>query len=190
MRDGKSKRPVLTRDYLVRATYNYLQRFATTEKNLREVLGRKARRRLPDEDGQDLMEAAVDWIEDIVGKAVQQNLVNDRQFAEARSRSLIRSGNSRMKVAQKLQAKGVGADVVSEVMEALAEQYEDMDLLAAVKYVRKRRFGAFSIRHDGAELVEKELASMCRAGFSYGLGSRILKMSHRDLENILYQVSL
>ena len=183
----------MTRDYLVRATYNYLQRFATTEKNLREVLGRKARRRLSDEEGSDtqaLMPQAKDWIDDIVHKAVQQNLVNDRQYAEARARSLIRSGNSKMKVGQKLQAKGVAADLVAEVLEALAEQYEDMDFLAAVKYARKRRFGAFSIRHDGAELMEKELASMCRAGFSYTLTIRVLKMPCRDLEDILYQTSI
>lgn len=193
MREGKSKRPVLTRDYLVRATYNYLQRFATTEKNLREVLERKARRRVSDEEGadsQELMPQAQDWIDDIVHKAVQQNLVNDRQYAEARARSLIRSGNSKMKIGQKLQAKGVAAAVVAEVMEALAEQYEDMDFQAAVKYARKRRFGAFSIRHEGTDLVEKELASMCRAGFSYTLASRVLKMSRPDLEDSLYRTCL
>ena len=182
----------------MRATYNYLQRFATTEKNLRAVLGRKARRRLSDDDGSDssdLMSQVNIWIDDIVHKAVEQNLVNDRQFAEARARSLIRSGNSKMKIGQKLQAKGVAADVVADVLETLAEQYEDMDVMAAVKYARKRRFGAFSIRHDGEDLpenklVEKELASMCRAGFSFGLASRVLKMSHPDLEDIFYRTSL
>lgn len=183
----KSKKRVLTRDYLVRATYSYLQRFATTEKNLAAVLARKVRRCLPESDSEAIYQQAQGWIEDIVQKAVQQNLVNDRQFAEARARSLIRSGNSRMKITQKLLAKGVAADTVTNVMQNLSEQYEDMDFLAAVKYVRKRRFGAFSTRHDANELVEKELASMCRAGFSYGLTGRILKMTREELEEALYR---
>ncbi len=188
----KPKNRALTRDYLLRATYSYLQRFATTEKNLRDVLARKVRRRLPEADpetetdNRELSAQAQGWIEDIVQKAVQQNIVNDRQFATSRAKSLIRSGNSRMKIAQKLRARGVAADLVTEVMEHLSEQYEDMDFLAAVKYVRKRRFGAFSIRHDGREIVEKELASLCRAGFSYGLGNRILKMPREELEDMLY----
>ncbi len=186
----KPKKRALTRDYLLRATYSYLQRFATTEKNLRDVLARKVRRRLPEQDPEtdngELYAQTQDWIDDIVQKMVQQNIVNDRQFATSRAMSLIRSGNSAMRVAQKLRARGVMADLVTEVMETLSEQYEDMDFSAAVKYIRKRRFGAFSIRHDGGEIVEKELAAMCRAGFSYGLGSRILKMPREELENILY----
>jgi len=119
-------------------------------------------------------------------KTVQQKLVDDRQFAEARAASLIRSGNSKMKITQKLLAKGVKPHMVEEVMQNLSEQHEDMDFLAAVKYARKRRFGAFSMRHDGAEPVEKELASMCRAGFSYALAGRILKMPREELEDALY----
>lgn len=187
MNEKKSKKRALSRDYLVRATYSYLQRFATTEKNLTQVLDRKVRLRLPEPDEQDLYSQAKVWIEDIVQKAVQQNLVNDRQFAEARARSLIRSGNSKMKIAQKLQARGVEVNMVSDVMADLSEQYEDMDFLAAVKYVRKRRFGAFSTRHDGQELVEKELASMCRAGFSYIIAGKILRMPHDELEDLLYR---
>ena len=195
MNKGKSKKRALTRDYLVRATYNYLQRFATTEKNLAQVLDRKVRRRLSEagteadyqaDEGEQYAQAQ-EWIEDIVQKAVQQNLVNDRQYAAARAISLARSGNAKSMIAQKLQAKGVSSDTVAEVMQELTEQHHDMDLSAAVKYARKRRFGAFSSRHDGREVVEKELASMCRAGFSYGLASKVLKMTTEELEDILYQ---
>ncbi len=189
MKKRKSKKTALTRDYLVRATYNYLQRFATTEKNLAQILDRKVRRRLPDTDEHEIYSQAKSWIEDIVQKAVQQNLVNDRQFAEARAKSLLRSGNSKIKIVQKLMAKGVSADIVEQVMGNLSEQYEDMDFLAAIKYARKRRFGAFSTLHDGQELVEKELASMCRAGFSYAIAGRVLKMTGEELEEVLYQKS-
>ncbi len=184
---GKTKKRALTRDYLVRATYSYLEKFATTEKNLRRVLDRKVRRRLPEEDGENAYALALDWIEDIVAKAVRQNLVNDHMYAMARATSLSHSGNSRRKISQKLQAKGVSSSIVEEVIRKLAEDNPDIDCLAAVKYVRKRRFGAFSMRHDGVEIVEKELASLCRAGFSYTLARRVLKMTGQELEESLYQ---
>ncbi len=189
---GKSKKRALTRDYLVRAAYGYLQRFATTEQNLRTVLERKARRRLAESDSDygPLPEAVQAWIAEIVGKAVAQNLVNDRLYAEARAARLIRSGNSRMKTTQKLLNKGVAGDMVEEVLDQLAADHQDTDALAAVKYARKRRFGGFSLRHDGGEVQEKELASMCRAGFSYALATRVLRMSRREMEDVIYDAGL
>lgn len=189
MKKEKRKKRALTRSYLLNATYSYLQKFATTEKNLMDVLDRKARRRLPETDHEDLYDQAKVWIAEIVEKSVEQGLVNDRSFAEVRAASLLRSGNSKMKISQKLQAKGVSGEIVSDVMDILSEQHEDIDLLAAVKYARKRRFGAFSLRHDGEEIMEKELASMCRAGFSYGLSSKILTMDNKGLDEILYGIS-
>ncbi len=187
MKDKKVKKPALTRDYLLRATYSYLQKFATTEKNLRDVLIRKARRRLPvDDDGLLYAEAAV-WIDDIVQKAVDRKLVDDHQFALSRAASLARSGNSRQKIIQKLLARGVRADMVEEVMETLAEQHPDMDFIAAVRYARKRRFGAFRADHAGPEFKEKHRAGMCRAGFSFTTADRVLKMSYAELEDVLYQ---
>ncbi len=157
---GKVKKRALTREYLVRATYSYLEKYATTEKNLRRVLDRKVRRRLPEEAGDAAYALALEWIEEIVTKAVEQNLVNDQTYAKARARSLSRSGNSQRNITQKLQAKGVSADIAKEVIQKLVEDNPEMDRLAAVKYVRKRRFGAFSLRHDGREIVEKELARL------------------------------
>ena len=187
MIQGKTKKRALSRDYLIKATYSYLQRFATTEKNLRLVLDRKVKRRLPETEAEDAYSQAQDWIEDIVQKAVEQKLVDDRQFAEAKAASLLRSGNSKMKISQKLLAKGVEVDMLADVMADLSEQHQDLDFHSAVKYIKKRRFGAFSHRHDGSSLVEKELASVCRAGFSYSLADKILKMPRQELEEILYQ---
>ncbi|WP_339860871.1 regulatory protein RecX [Paremcibacter congregatus] len=187
------KKKRLTRDYLIRATYSYLQRFATTEKNLRDVLDRKVRRRLmlsgEEENSDSLYDEAQTWIEEIVTRAVEQNLVNDRSFAAAKSASLNRNGNSRRTISHKLQAKGVAPTVVDEVLHDLAEEMDDLDLdyVAAVKYLRKRRFGAFSLRHDGGDIIEKELASLCRAGFSYQMALKVLKMPRDELEEVMYQ---
>jgi len=177
----------LTRDYLLRATYSHLQKFATTEKNLRAVLDRKARRRLPAEAGDELYAEAKKWIDDIVQKAVEQNLVDDYQFALSRARSLVQRGNSAQKIIQKLLALVVGTDMVTAVMEQLAAQYPDMDYRAAVNYARRRRFGAFGSDQGSDNVTEKQRASMCRAGFSYSVASRVLEMSGEELENIVYR---
>ena len=89
MNEEKRKARPLTRDYLLRATYSYLERFATTEKNLTQVLERKVQRRLPEQAPPDLYEEAQGWIREIVHKAVAQNLVNDHSYAQSRAASLV-----------------------------------------------------------------------------------------------------
>ncbi|MCF8475194.1 MAG: RecX family transcriptional regulator [Emcibacter sp.] len=192
----KIKKRKVTRDYLVRATYSYLQKFATTEKNLKDVLERKVRRIMAVSDdnvsiehGQ-LFENTQEWIDDIVAQMVSLNLVNDREYAESRARSLIRNGNSKVMIIQKLRTKGVPSGLIDDIISNLSEQLEDQDALAAVRYIKKRRFGAFNSRHDNSEIIEKELASMCRAGFSYTLGHRTLGMAREELEEILYDKKL
>ncbi len=142
-----------------------------------------------EENSDSLYDEAQTWIEEIVTRAVEQNLVNDRSFAAAKSASLNRNGNSRRTISHKLQAKGVAPTVVDEVLHDLAEEMDDLDLdyVAAVKYLRKRRFGAFSLRHDGGDIIEKELASLCRAGFSYQMALKVLKMPRDELEEVMYQ---
>lgn len=177
----------------MRATYSYLERFATTEKNLRDVLERKVRRILSRHRDDPQMAEGPEfeqiklWIEEIVSTCLEQNLVNDKSYAEARTRSLLRSGNSTMMVGQKLRAKGVSVELIASVLETYEADNPDADYLAAIRYAKRRRFGPFSIRHDGSEVIEKELASLCRAGFSYALAQKILKQSKETLEEKFYE---
>jgi len=190
MNQKKKRIRPLSRDYLIRATYRYLERFATTEKNLRDVLERKVRRILSQqekEQDEESFKTAMIWIEEIVTKCRDQNLVNDTNYAQARARSLLRSGNSTRMVAQKLRAKGVEVDLIKIVLENYQQENPDMDYLAAIRYAKRRRFGAFSSRHDGSVVMEKEVASMCRAGFSYEMAQKILKQDKAALEDKIYE---
>lgn len=176
----------MTREYLLGTAYRYLERFATTEKNLRLILERKARRRLymsETGDSESDLGAAKIWIEEIVRSAVEKNLVNDRQYAIARARALYRSGNSKSLIVRKLLARGVPDALAGDVMAELAQENEGLERLAAIRYIKKRRFGAFSIREGEGE---KQLAALCRAGFSYALAREVLKMSRDELEEMLY----
>ena len=55
------------------------------------------------------------------------------------------------------------------------EQVADPDLAAAIRYAKRRRLGPF--QRDEIRRVErrqKDLASLARQGFSYGIAKRVI----------------
>jgi regulatory protein len=89
-------------------------------------------------------------------------------------------------VTHKLFAKLVTSEIIDRVLSEIKEQMPEANKFAAAKYIRKRRFGAFRLRKKDEKAMEKEKASMYRAGFSFGLVDDILKMNLTELEDIIF----
>lgn len=170
-----SKRP--TPDYLERAAYAYLGRFSSSAANLRRVLTAKARRRA--------RRAEVDWTEELdqeirdaidalVEKLTRLDLINDRRYAEAKIAALHARGRSERAVRAALAAKGVDAAIVDDLWQAQFGDPVEAERAAAIRYVRRRRFGPYRAEPDRAARREKDLAAMARAGFGYGIAKDVL----------------
>lgn len=181
------KQPKLSRDYLLRSTYRYLEKYATTTANLYFILNRKVNRIL--ENKQDIEELRIQcqqWINEIVENCVKNQLVNDRIYATSRANSLLISGNSINIIKNKLRAKGVPHDILTDVIAEIHRQKPNVNIISAIKYVKKRRFGPFRLKEKHDKTQQKELSAMARAGFSYNDASKILNSSCEELEEILY----
>ncbi|MGA0594225.1 regulatory protein RecX [Enterovirga sp. CN4-39] len=167
MRDDIRPRPV-TRAYLERAALHYLERYASSSENLRRILANKARRRLGPEVS--LTEDIADLISAVVEKLVEGGFIDDRSFAEAKVSSLTRRGTSTRFIRQKLRAKGVSEEHAEA---ALAEEEPD-ELALARRYAQRKRLGPWRTR-PAADAREKDLASLCRAGFPYAVARAALE---------------
>ncbi len=175
----------VTEAYLERAALHYLGRFSATEAHLRQVLERKVRRR--NEENAPASVEQLGWIAAVAQKCVRLGYVDDEIYARSRFESLLRKGKAKRLIKQDLRHKGVPAEVVSKVLaEAEEDPDADLNLSAAAAYVKRRRFGAFR-RADrmSEEKIEKEKASMMRAGFSYGIISRVLESTEEEILELL-----
>ena len=161
----KNPRPV-TPAYLERAALHYLERYASSAENLARVLARKARRRLDGDEPDPGLDAA---IAEVVARVVRSGLVDDRSFAETKVNSLMRRGTSTRVIRTRLKVKGVADDLAGEVLAAR----EPDDLALARRFAERKRLGRHRPRPD-PERRERDLAALCRAGFSYGTAVRVL----------------
>lgn len=155
----KPPRPV-TREWLFRAAGHYLERYASTEANLRRVLERKVMRRAHargEEAG-----PFEPLIVETVARFVDLKLLDDRSFAEAKLASLRRRGTSLRQSAAKLAEKGVDRETVAAVMEG--DETDEAE--AARRLAKRRRLGPHRLR-ERAERRDRDVAALMRAGFSY-----------------------
>ncbi|MEZ5757127.1 MAG: RecX family transcriptional regulator [Emcibacteraceae bacterium] len=184
----KSKKINITKEYIQKAAYRYLERYATSEANLKFILNRKIDRQLANiENAEDLRREARMWVMDTVKKCVELGLVNDQLYAEAKINAYLNSGNSLNIAKNKLRSKGLPTQLISEMVSDIEEKSPDINFISAIKYAKKRRFGPFRVRKANEDTEKKEQASMARAGFSFEEIMRVLKADSEELENILYE---
>lgn len=147
----------------------YLARFATTEAGLVRVLDRRIARWAraagdrPEAIG--LTKAAREQARQVARSLAQAGAVDDRLFAEARSRSLARAGRSRRAMAAHLRAKGLDPALVADSLPP-----EEQELAQALAYAKRRRLGPF--QPGGAATPEdrqRALSALARAGFPQGV---------------------
>ncbi|AKV04031.1 Regulatory protein recX [Labilithrix luteola] len=177
------------------AALAYLARSAATAAGVKKTLERRvanwAQRAV--RSGRDVetveneASRAREAIAPVVARLREVGLVNDAAFANARARSLSRSGRSRRAIEAHLTAKGASEEIVRE---ALPNRHED-ELGAAITFARKRRLGPFARERDELTAADRQaakqkaLATMARAGFDFRTSDRVLRMDLEQAEEHL-----
>lgn len=158
-----------TEERLMKAALHYLDRYGSSRENLRRVLERKVMRAARELD---LDPAGFsDMIEAVVARCAASGLVDDRLFAEARIASERRKGRSARRIGAVLAAKGIE----QELAEQLIAKEESDDLAAACIAARKRRFGPWRRGDGDPDRLRKEMAALCRQGFSLAVARRVVE---------------
>ena len=169
----------ISKTYLENAALYYLQRYATSAENLKRILLRKVKRSCAFH--QTAVEDFAPLVEDLVARYINVGLVDDRTFAQAKVTSLRRQGHSGRSIIARLQVKVLTTAQIEAAMKNIDAEHEDAEVAAAHAYVRRKKLGPYRKRTitDPKDL-QKELASMGRAGFSYEVARRALAFSGEE----------
>ena len=131
----------------------------------------------------------MNMLDDLVDKFQRSGLLDDKTYTGGAVRSLRLKGVSSRAILKKMQMKGVPADMASEAIRNLDEDSGfGGDMAAAARYVRRRKLGPFSLRSREGR-AERDLASMARAGYSFEIAQKILRMAADEIESLITAVS-
>lgn len=120
-------------------------------------------------------------VEQVLQELLACGLLDDRRLTHAWVESLHRRGVPARAMRARLLARGLDGAFLTEGLERLGQETAEPELLRACTYAQRRRIGA--ARADrrrptdpaGARRQrEKDLASLCRAGFSLGIALRVV----------------
>jgi regulatory protein len=169
----RKKPKKISKTYLENAALYYLQRYATSAGNLKRILLRKVKRscafhQVPMEDFTPL-------VDDLVTRYMAVGLVDDKSFAQARVTSLRRQGHSGRSIIARLQVKGLSSAQIEAALKNVDEGNEEAEIAAAQAFVRRKKLGPYRKKPvtDPKDL-QKEMAAMGRAGFSYDIARQAL----------------
>lgn len=166
----KSSPKIPTKTRLRNIALYYLERFESSEENLRSVL----RRRIDKYaffDKEYHPEQAYQWAEEVIDECIKHNFVNDERFADFKINAYLNAGKSKRYIEQKLKQKGVDEHIVSRLFENA--EYSELD--TALNFARKKKIGCF--RQDQEKRLanrQKDLATLVRAGFDYDVAKEVL----------------
>lgn len=109
---------------------------------------------------------------------MEHKLLDDRTYAEVKTRSGSRSGHSRRRIARDLGNKGVARPLIEETL------VDVDDLASAINYARKRAFGPFRKVQLDEKRKAKEFSAFARNGYSAAIAIKVLGLSDEELEEI------
>lgn len=178
------------------AALAYLTHRPASVAQMRRVLARKiatwARRASKTSEDESATSAAVARAESaaaaVVASLRTSGLLDDARFAEQRAGRLTRAGKSRRAVELSLVKSGVGTTLARDASSSDA----DTELAAAVMHTRKKRMGAFARDVEAAsdpKVRRRWLGSLARAGYSFGVAERALRMDREAAEDLLRELS-
>ena len=166
-----------TIDQIRSLAYSYIEKYSCSKQQLRTYLFKKLIKK-----GQKITskKEIFDLIDTVVDNLINQNLLSDKYYSDAKSKSFLRKGYSLNKIRYSLIKKGIDEKYIKASISKLLEEESDPDFFSAIKVCKKRRIGP--VREEGNRTLfyKKDIGILARSGFSYELSKRIFK----DLGNI------
>lgn len=119
--------------------------------------------------------------------------VDDKRYAETKTRSIRRQGGSIRLIYSKLLEKGISKDLIQSSIEIVDDGQENAEIKAAVKFMKKKNIGVFSNTQstsnekDKYNLKQKWLGALSRRGFSLETINKVINLNDINNANLILE---
>ena len=150
---------------LLKYSVDYLSKFDTSKKNLKDVLKRKIFKLKNNSSEKKIL---FNSIESIIDKLEKNNFINDYRYVLSKINYLSQSGKSIKYISNYLLKKGIDKQDIENGINKFNNDNLNWEIKSAQIFAEKKKL------LDSDEIYEKKLAKMARAGFSYEICKKIL----------------
>ena len=162
---------------------SYLARYEVSEFQFRNTMIRK----LSNFENELDEKLKFEIIDKIKKEMIVARYIDDKRFAESKSRSIRRQGGSERLIFAKLKEKGISDNIIKFAIDIVDEGNENAEIIAAVNFIKKKKIGVFyKLKRVDKEidlyiLKDKWYGTLSRRGFSLSIVKKVLDIT--NIEN-------
>ena len=151
--------------------YSYLEKYSPSKQQLRTYLFKKLIKKKVNISNK---KEIFNLIDAVIASLVDQNLLSDKYYSDAKSKAFLRRGYSLNKIRYNLIKKGIDEKYIKSSISKIKENESDPDFFSAIKLCKRRRIGPNREENNRTLFYKKDISILARSGFSYELSKKIL----------------
>ena len=160
-----------TIDKLRNFAYSYLEKYSPSKQQLKTYLFKKL---IKTKQKISSKREIFNLIDSVIETLVDQKLLSDRYYSDAKSKAFLRKGYSLNKIRYSLIKKGIDEKYIKNSISKIKERESDPDFFSAIKICKRRRIGPSRDENNRPLFYKKDISILARSGFSYDLSKKVL----------------
>ena len=168
-----------TIDEIRNFAYLYLEKYSPSKQQLKTYLFKKfltKKQRIYNK------KEIFNLIDTVVITLVDQKLLSDKYYSDAKSKAFFRRGYSLNKIRYSLIKKGIDQKYIKASISKIKENESDPDFFSAIKLCKRRRIGPIREEDNRSLFYKKDISILARSGFSYEISKKILEMPKEEFK--------
>ena len=166
-------------------SYSYLEKYSPSKQQLKTYLFKKlVKKRQKISSKKEIF----NLIDAVVSSLIDQNLLNDRYYSDAKSKAFLRRGYSLNKIRYSLIKKGIDEKYIKASISRIKENESDPDFFSAIKICKRRRIGPCREEGNRPLFYKKDISILARSGFSYEISKKVLEIPKKEFKKFCMMI--
>ena len=162
--------------------YAYLEKYSPSKQQLKTYLFKKL---LKKSEKTYNKKEIFNLIDIVITSLLDQKLISDKIYSDAKSRSFLKRGYSLNKIRYNLIKKGIDEKYIKASISKIKENESDPDFFSAIKICKRRRIGATREENNRSLFYKKDISILARSGFSYEISKKVLDLPKDEFKKFL-----
>ena len=182
----KNKKDLKTTiDNIRNLAYSYLEKYSPSKQQLKTYLFKKL---IKINQRKSSKKEIFNLIDSVITSLVDQKLLSDRYYSDAKSKAFLKRGYSLNKIRYNLIKKGIDEKYIKDSISKIKENESDPDFFSAIKICKRRRIGPCREESNRTLFYKKDISILARSGFSYETSKKVLTIPKEEFNKFCMMI--
>ena len=165
--------------------FSYMEKYSPSKQQLRTYLFKKL---IKINQRKSNKKEIFDLIDSVITSLIDQKLLSDRHYSDAKSKAFLKRGYSLNKIRYNLIKKGIDEKYIKDSISKIKENESDPDFFSALKTCKRRRIGPCREESNRPLFYKKDISILARSGFSYEISKKVLGIPKEEFKKFCMMI--